>query len=173
MSKEKAARMVRMSIRNAVSTVLAALLCAGLGAGAALGEESCDAARADLRDEDGSFRFTVELADDEVERAQGLMHREALAPFAGMLFVYPEAGPVSFWMRNTLIPLDMLFFDESGRLEKIHENAVPLDETPIFGGNNIRYVLEVIGGTAAELEIEVGAELRHPSVVQEGAVWSC
>jgi uncharacterized membrane protein (UPF0127 family) len=76
-------------------------------------------------------------------------------------------------MRNTRIPLDMLFFDAAGRLTRIHENAVPFDETAIPGGNDVLFVLEINGGMARELGIELGAELRHPAVDPELAVWPC
>jgi uncharacterized membrane protein (UPF0127 family) len=127
----------------------------------------------DLRDGDSTLRFTTEVVDTEASRAQGLMHRDAMPRFSGMLFVYPQPGPVAFWMRNTRIPLDMLFFDAAGRLTRIHENAVPFDETAIPGGNDVLFVLEINGGMARELGIELGAELRHPAVDPELAVWPC
>lgn len=148
---------------------------AGIALFAATGSvaQVCDPDVLDLRDSDSALRFQVEVMDDESTRASGLMHREELPRFSGMLFVYDTPGPVAFWMKNTLIPLDMLFFDSSGKLVKIHENAIPLDETPIFGGNNILYVLEINGGLSATLGIETGAEIRHPSVDQSVAVWAC
>jgi uncharacterized membrane protein (UPF0127 family) len=111
--------------------------------------------------------------DSAEERARGLMFRESLPRFEGMLFVYDAPGPVAFWMRNTLIPLDMLFFDPAGRLSHVHANARPLDETPIPGGDNVLYVLEVNAGLAASLGIEPGSELRHPAVDQAQAAWPC
>lgn len=141
-------------------------------AGAAVAE-TCDPARLDLRDADSSLRFSVEVMDTEAGRAQGLMNRESLPKFASMLFVYPEPGPVAFWMKNTLIPLDMLFFDETGTLVNIHENARPLDETPIPGGTDILYVLEINGGLASELGIDPGAQIRHPALDQTDAAWQC
>ena len=138
----------------------------------ALGE-SCADNRLDIRGPFGTARFSVEIADDAQERAQGLMNRESLPRFGGMLFVYPEAGPVAFWMRNTLIPLDMLFFDEAGRLARVHENAKPLDETPIIGGDAIRYVLEINGGMTKTLGIDEGAELQSPAIDQATAAWPC
>jgi uncharacterized membrane protein (UPF0127 family) len=127
----------------------------------------------DLRDADSTLRFTVEIADDAGERAQGLMNRESMAKFAGMLFVYDTPQPVAFWMRNTLIPLDMLFFDGSGRLERIKVNATPHDETPIPGGDDIRYVLEINGGLSQVLGIEPGAVIRSPALDQSLAAWPC
>ena len=111
--------------------------------------------------------------DDAAERAQGLMHRESLPRFAGMLFVYESPQPVAFWMKNTLIPLDMLFFDGAGRLTRIKASAAPHDETPVVGGDAVRYVLEINGGLAAELGIDPGAELRHPALDQATAAWPC
>ena len=74
-------------------------------------------------------------------------------------------------MRNTLIPLDMLFFDAEGRLTRIKEQAQPMDETPVIGGDSVRYVLEINGGLARTLGIDVGAEIRGAGV--EGGAWSC
>ncbi len=133
---------------------------------------ACDAARVDLRGDWGSARFTVEVADDPRERSAGLMHRESMATSAGMLFVYDKPQYVSFWMRNTLIPLDMLFMDTTGTVRHIHENAVPLDETAIPGGDDIQYVLEINGGLSSSLGIMVGSELRHPSI-GDNAAWVC
>ncbi len=133
----------------------------------------CEPGAIDLRDTDSVLRFRVEVADTAPERGLGLMDREELPQMAGMLFVYPDAGPVAFWMRNTLIPLDMLFFDETGTLVRIHANAVPLDETPIPGGEAIRYVLEINGGLAEAFGIEEGAELRSPALAQDLAAWPC
>jgi uncharacterized membrane protein (UPF0127 family) len=101
------------------------------------------------------------------------MFRESLPQFSGMLFVYETPQPVAFWMRNTLIPLDMLFFDPAGRLTRIESDATPLDETPIPGGDNVRYVLEINGGLAESLGIDLGAELRHPALDQAAAAWPC
>ncbi|MEM6386303.1 MAG: DUF192 domain-containing protein [Pseudomonadota bacterium] len=132
----------------------------------------CDEARVDLRGDWGQARFTVEVADTPSERSLGLMHRESMPQSAGMLFVYDAPQRVSFWMRNTLIPLDMVFLDEKGLVASIHENAVPLDETSIFGGDHIQYVLEINGGLAARLGIIVGSELRHPALGNDAA-WGC
>ena len=89
-----------------------------------------------------------------------------------MLFVYDAPQIATFWMRNTLIPLDMIFADETGVVTHVHENAVPLDETTINGGENVQYVLEINGGLAGRLGIEPGTQLRHPSIGNLAA-WSC
>lgn len=126
----------------------------------------------DLRGDWGRARFSIELADDPFERGQGLMHRREMANSHGMLFVYEKPGRAVFWMKNTLIPLDMLFIDPSGRVVRIHENAVPLDETPIDGGDGVLAVLEINGGLAARLGIKEGSVLRHPAFGQTAA-WPC
>jgi uncharacterized membrane protein (UPF0127 family) len=152
----------------------AALLGAALllPAGSVLAAD-CAPDRLDLRQGETTLRFRVEVADDPAERSRGLMYREQLPRFGGMLFVYDAPEPVAFWMKNTLIPLDMLFFDASGRLAAVHENAVPGDLTPIPGGDAIQYVLEINGGAARRLGIVPGAELRHPALDQAQAAWPC
>ena len=111
----------------------------------------------------GQASFTVEVADDHAERAQGLMFVENMPTLAGMLFVYERPQRVSFWMKNTLIPLDMLFVAPDGEVLRIHENAVPGDLTPIPGGDGVQMVLEINGGLASRLGIAVGDVLQHPS----------
>lgn len=132
----------------------------------------CSEDVADLRWDGGAAQFRVELADDATERAQGLMFREKLGRYAGMVFAYEREQSVSFWMQNTLIPLDMLFFDGRGVLQSVQHNARPLDPTSLFGGDNIQYVLEVNGGLVEKLGIKEGAEMRYP-VIGSGAAWAC
>lgn len=134
---------------------------------------ACAPDTVELRGPSGMARFTVEVADTGAERAQGLMFRESMARSAGMLFVYESPQRASFWMKNTLIPLDMIFADETGRVTRVHSNAVPHDTTPIDGGEDVRFVLEINGGLAARMGIGEGAELRHPAIPQETAVWPC
>lgn len=126
-----------------------------------------------LRGDWGQAQFMVEVADDPSERAQGLMHRTTLPPSSGMLFVYDKPDEVSFWMRNTLIPLDMIFVDDEGVVQHIHHEAVPLSEESIFGGDSIQYVLEVNGGLARAYGINEGTQLRHPAIEDTRAKWPC
>ncbi|WP_371743886.1 DUF192 domain-containing protein [Mangrovicoccus sp. HB161399] len=126
----------------------------------------------DLRGNWGQASFSVEMAVTPQERNLGLMNRESLPATAGMLFVFNPPRSVSFWMRNTLIPLDMIFLDRQGVVQGIHENAVPLDETPIPGGDRIFAVLEINGGLSEELGIAPGSQMRHP-VFGPSAEWSC
>jgi len=102
------------------------------------------------------------------------MHVEQMPRMSGMLFVYERPQSVSFWMENTLIPLDMLFVGPDGVVRNVHENAIPLDRTSIPGGSDdIQYVLEINGGMAAEFGIAEGTELRHSSIDQSLAAWPC
>ncbi len=152
--------------------VLAACLAAAIG-GAAVAEPACRDDQVHLRGAWGQARLTVELADDEAERAQGLMHRDSLAQGAGMLFVYPESRNVGFWMKNTLIPLDMIFVDATGTVARVHANATPGDLTPIMSGSDVKAVLEINGGLAARMGIGPGTELRHPAFDAGSAAWGC
>ncbi|HMO09705.1 MAG TPA: DUF192 domain-containing protein [Paracoccaceae bacterium] len=133
----------------------------------------CDPGQVELRTPAGSsVRFSVELALTPAEQARGLMFRESMARSAGMLFVYPRPQRASFWMRNTLIPLDMIFAGADGTVSHVHANARPRDETPIFGGDAVLAVLEINGGLAARLGIVPGSVMRHPAF-GEAAVWPC
>ena len=134
---------------------------------------ACDAGRAEFRWPGGGARFAVEIADDEAERARGLMFRDRLAAGAGMLFVYDRPQPVAFWMKNTRIPLDMVFINDRGQVAAVHARAVPGDLTPIPGPDSTLMVLEIGGGLAARLGLGVGAELRHPALDQGRALWPC
>lgn len=108
--------------------------------------------------------FRIELVDTDETRALGLMNRQELAPNAGMLFDFHSERPVSFWMMNTYIPLDMLFIRANGEIARIHANAIPHDRTPIPSGDPVRFVLEIPGGRAAELGIAAGDVMEHPRV---------
>lgn len=121
----------------------------------------------------GGARFTIEIADTEAERAQGLMNRPAMRKSAGMLFIYPKPQPVAFWMKNTLIPLDMIFMDAQGRVVSVAAQARPHDETPIPGGSAIQYVLEINGGLAQALGIAPGVSMAHPRIAPETAALPC
>ncbi len=152
-----------------------ALACAAVLAlpGAAWAEAACTPGRLDLRWDGGRESFAVEVADDAGERAQGLMFRTELAPAAGMLFVYEVPGHPRFWMKNTLIPLDMVFADTTGTVTRVHADAVPGDLTPIDGGEGVQFVLEIAGGLAGKLGIAPGTVLRHPAIPAATAAWPC
>ncbi len=111
----------------------------------------------------GQATFAVAVADDNEERAQGLMYVEAMPTLSGMLFVYDRPKPLSFWMKNTLIPLDLLFTGPDGEILRIHENAIPGDLTPIPSGADAQVVLEINGGLSRRLGISEGDVMQHPS----------
>jgi len=111
-----------------------------------------------------SLPVDVELARSEAELARGLMHRRELGPEAGMLFLFPANEPRTFWMKNTLIPLDMLFIDDGGRVVGLVERAEPLTTSPRESGAPSRYVLEVNGGWAARHGVRPGDRVRFENV---------
>ena len=141
---------------------------AWLWAGAAVAQCAPDVVT--VKGDFGQARFKVAVADDNAERAQGLMNVPQMPTMSGMLFVYEEPQTASFWMRNTLIPLDMIFAAEDGTVRNIHARAVPLDETPILGGDDIQYVLEINGGLAGRLGITPGAVMQHPAIGPDPAL---
>jgi uncharacterized membrane protein (UPF0127 family) len=104
----------------------------------------------------GTHRFTVEVAETPEQQAQGLMNRQSLAPDRGMVFPRNPPGDASFWMKNTLIPLDLIFIREDGSIARIAENAVPLSLDPIPSLEPVSAVLEIAGGRSAELGIKAG-----------------
>jgi uncharacterized membrane protein (UPF0127 family) len=106
-------------------------------------------------------RFEVELALNGDQRAQGLMYRRRLADDAGMLFLYGREWPVSMWMKNTFIPLDMLFIAGDGRIVSIAERTVPQSLETISSGQPVAGVLEVNGGTVARLGIQPGDRVLY------------
>lgn len=109
----------------------------------------------------GPQRFRVELADNDQSRARGMMFRASMAPDTGMLFDFKQEQMASFWMRNTLLPLDMLFIKADGTILNIHQRAIPHDETGINSDGPVRAVLEVNGGTASRLGIRAGDKVEH------------
>lgn len=109
----------------------------------------------------GKSMFTVELADDDQEREIGLMHRGQMAPDHGMLFDFFTPRRVGFWMRNTFIPLDMLFVKSDGEIVSIIENVRPHSETPVGPDRPVRAVLELNGGTVKRLGLKVGDTVHH------------
>lgn len=105
-------------------------------------------------------RFTVEVARTEAEQARGLMQRTELAADRGMIFPFAQPKYAAFWMRNTLIPLDMLFVRSDGSIDRIAENTVPGSEEPVASGDIVAAVLELRGGTSARLGIDETAQVR-------------
>lgn len=103
--------------------------------------------------------LTVEIAETPAEKAQGLMFRRSLGEKEGMLFLYAEPQDVSMWMRNTYIPLDMVFVAKDGTVASIAERTIPFSEAHISSGGQVLAVLEINGGTAEKLGLKPGDQL--------------
>lgn len=149
------------------AAALAICLLLALQPGAGLATETTSAEDAKtatvvLETASGSHRFQVEVAATSAQRAQGLMYRRSLPPDAGMLFLYEEPRPLFMWMKNTMIPLDMVFFDAGGTVRHIAANAEPFSERPISSEAPVIGVLELNGGKAAEIGLKVGDRLDYP-----------
>ncbi|MFN3524113.1 MAG: DUF192 domain-containing protein [Phenylobacterium sp.] len=138
-----------------------------LGAAAALASGACaSAAPAKLEPlevvtDKGRTRFMVEVVDNDATRARGLMYRTSLAPDRGMLFDFKTPRDAAFWMRNTYIPLDIVYIKADGRVLSIVRNARPKDETPLPSGGPVLGVLEIPGGRAAEIGLLPGDRVLH------------
>lgn len=111
----------------------------------------------------GEKSFTIEVADDASERAKGLMFRQTMADDRGMLFIFEQTQPVGFWMKNTPMPLDLLFIGQDGRIRDILPGK-PFSEDVISPKEPVRFVLEFKAGTSERAGIKVGDMLRHPAI---------
>ncbi len=153
--------------------MLRALIALVLLCSAQMAQAQCREDVVFLRGDWGSAKFNIELADSERERSRGLMFRESLPQGDGMLFVYERPQRAGFWMKNTLISLDMIFADRQGTVIHVHEKAVPGDLTPIYGGDNVFAVLEINGGLARRYGIATGSQMRHRVFSSGPAIWPC
>ncbi len=139
--------------------ILCLLLVAGFLRPNAAPAQSLD--RLDVITSSGSHVFQVEIADNEASRETGLMNRRFMPADRGMLFEFPTEAPVIFWMKNTYIPLDLIFIGRDGAVVGIAANAEPLSETTIPSGAPCNAVLEVNGGVAASLGLKPGDKVKH------------
>ncbi|MGV8833313.1 MAG: DUF192 domain-containing protein [Devosia sp.] len=112
----------------------------------------------------GDHNINVEVVDNPETRAKGLMFRQELADNAGMLFDFKQERQVSFWMQNTLIPLDMIFVGADGVVKTIHVNARPQDPTSIPSEVPVQFVLEIPGGQSVALGLKPGDIMEHERV---------
>jgi uncharacterized membrane protein (UPF0127 family) len=134
----------------------ALLVAASAGLAAWAPAHAAGQATIEIVSKNGVHPFSVELATNDAERARGLMFRKSLPEGQGMLFDFKRDGPVSFWMHNTYISLDMIFIASDGRVVHIAENAKPLSDDLIPSGGPVRAVLEVVAGTTQKLGIAPG-----------------
>jgi len=109
----------------------------------------------------GARDFKVEIAADDSSRERGLMNRRFMPPDHGMLFEFQQNAPVSFWMKNTYIPLDLIFISPAGIVTNVVADAEPLSERVIPSGPSCAAVLEINGGVAASIGVKVGDRVRH------------
>ena len=116
----------------------------------------------EIASKSGVHVFTVEIADTEAAREKGLMFRKSMPPGQGMLFDFHSDQPVRFWMKNTYIPLDMIFIRSDGRILNIAENTTPMSEKEVPSAGPVQAVLEVRGGTARKLGIAPGDRVANP-----------
>ena len=153
----------RIAGRRTVAGIaaLAAVASVAAGAGAASPNLEVDTAS-------GKHGFTVELARTDAEREHGLMDRRSMAEGAGMLFDFGRDQMLVFWMKDTYIPLDMVFIDHGGRVVSIKRDAKPLDETLISSDAPAAGVLEVNAGVADKIGLKVGDEVKNP-IFKDGA----
>ncbi|TAJ73333.1 MAG: DUF192 domain-containing protein [Phenylobacterium sp.] len=114
-----------------------------------------------VRTDKGVSSFQVEIADSEMEREYGLMCRRSLSADRGMLFLFPKATPQMFWMRNTLIPLDIVYIGADGRVVSISRNVQPLDESGAPSAGPAKFVLELAAGRAAQIGLLPGDRVLH------------
>lgn len=117
-----------------------------------------------IADTDGGARsFAVEIADDEVERERGLMFRKTMDDAHGMLFVFQQTRPVAFWMKNTVLPLDLVFIDAAGKVDAVR-HGTPYSEAGIGPEKPVRFVLELKAGVAEKTGIVAGDRVHHPVI---------
>ncbi|MEO6227239.1 MAG: DUF192 domain-containing protein [Thermomonas sp.] len=119
----------------------------------------------------GGQRYDIEIAKDDAERAQGLMYRDAMENYHGMLFIHDRQEPQAYWMKNTKIPLDILYFDDARKLVSQQREVPPCslgDACPAYPSNApARYVLELNAGEAARLKLQDGAQLKFGPGIPE------
>jgi len=145
------------ALRRTAAAVAVAAILAPL---AALGDES----KLILHTATGDYSFNVDVVDTPESRAKGLMFVTELEDDAGMLFDFGEERPVSFWMRNTFIPLDMIFVGADGVVRNVHVNARPQDPTSIPSDGPVQYVLEIPGGRSVEIGLTAGDRMEHDRI---------
>ena len=147
---------------DAVPAAIGLLLLAALILFAAGRAPAADVQTLEIASKSGVHPFAVEVAVNDEERARGLMFRKELPEGRGMLFDFKNEQPVAFWMKNTYVPLDMIFIRADGRILRIAENTEPLSERLVPSGGPVLGVLEVIAGTAKKFGIQPGDRVSYP-----------
>ncbi len=148
--------------RRGILALAAALLAASCAPQAPVSAAGEPMERLTIVTAQGEHAFWVEIADDEAERARGLMYRPPLEADRGMLFEFPGAGERSFWMKNTPSPLDIIYVAPDGRIVSIAAHATPYSEAPIPSNGAASGVVELRAGRAAEIGARPGDRVEHP-----------
>ncbi len=117
-----------------------------------------------LETQSGKHSFKIEVATTDAERQLGLMFRRSLPEDGGMLFLYREAQPVAMWMKNTIIPLDMVFIDAFGRVHRIETHTEPFSTTPIPSDGPVQAILELNAGAADAIGLKAGDKVIYPGL---------
>jgi uncharacterized membrane protein (UPF0127 family) len=140
---------------------MAASIMIALGSSAAAQDKPLPVTSIVISTDHGPHTFRVEIAADHASQEQGLMFRKEMAPDVGMLFEFPKPELQAFWMKNTILPLDIIFIRANGTISSIAPNAVPYSTTTIPSIEPVRAVLELNGGRAAQLGIEPDDVVHH------------
>ena len=148
---------------HALSGLVVSLVLAGMAAA-----QSLETGTLSIETDDGAHEFAIEIADEPEEISFGLMERESLGEDAGMLFDFGNPREPAMYMKNTLIPLDMLFITSDGTIQMVARNTVPGSLRTISPGMPVKGVLEINGGRAAALGIEPGDKVTHPIFQSNG-----
>jgi uncharacterized membrane protein (UPF0127 family) len=157
--------MIAKLLSKSIVSAFAALMFCVVAALPLAAQETFPSEQLTIQTADGKTHpFTAELATTDGQRQQGLMYRKTMAPTNGMLFDFGKDRDVTMWMRNTLIPLDMLFISKEGKIQHIHPNAVPHSESIISSNGAVRYVLELNGGAAKNMGIKRGDVVRSKQI---------
>ena len=119
-----------------------------------------------LKTDSGDHNFNIEVATTDQERALGLMFRRSLPENGGMLFLYDQPQPAAMWMKNTLIPLDMVFISPEGKVHRIESNAEPFSTAVIPSEGDIVGVLELKGGEAGRIGLKRGDKVLYPGLTK-------
>jgi uncharacterized protein len=151
------------SVQLISRAVIAALLCFGVGLGAQARAEVLEKQPLTFVTATGKLRITVEVADSESERSTGLMFRRSLGDDEGMIFIYPRDEPISMWMKNTYISLDMIFVRGDGTIHRIASDTEPFSEQTVSSGGDARAVIEMKAGSAKRLGLKPGDKVEHPA----------
>ena len=133
----------------------------------------CEGEYAYLSGSWGQVRFQVEVANSDITRAKGLMGRTSLPKFSGMIFIYDNPQIVSFWMKNTLLPLDVLYFQSDGRLLDINENTDPGSLEPLVSSGPVQFVLEINGGLSKTLNFNSATVLTFTEGLLDTKTAAC